>query len=142
MSDKELIASGVLTHNSKPNPMPESVTDRTTRAHEYVFQLVKSGKYYYDAEAVKEPAKYWGERDRTNGKYHNEGTGLRPHTGLKGDKHAGQGRIEYTGKWNGDTSGEQQAVVVINETRNKRSVWTISPAQFREAHFATFSPLS
>ena len=134
------LASGVLTHNSKPNPMPESVTDRTTRAHEYVFQLVKSGKYYYDAEAVKEPAKYWGERDRTNGKYHNEGTGLRPHTGLKGDKHAGQGRIEYTGKWNGDTSGEQQAVVVINETRNKRSVWTISPAQFREAHFATFPP--
>jgi DNA modification methylase len=50
------LASGVLTHNSKPNPMPESVTDRCTKAHEYLFLLTKSAHYYYDAEAIKEPA--------------------------------------------------------------------------------------
>src|SRR5690606_17113741 len=49
------LASGVLTHNSKPNPMPESVTDRPTKAHEYIFLLAKSERYYYDAEAIKEP---------------------------------------------------------------------------------------
>ena len=48
------LASGILTHNSKPNPMPESVTDRCTKAHEYVFLMSKSAKYYYDNEAVKE----------------------------------------------------------------------------------------
>ncbi|MBM3862236.1 MAG: site-specific DNA-methyltransferase [Verrucomicrobia bacterium] len=52
------LASGVLTHNSKPNPMPESVTDRCTKAHEYIFLLTKSARYYYDAEALKEPAVY------------------------------------------------------------------------------------
>jgi len=48
------LASGILTHNSKPNPMPESVTDRCTKAHEYVFLMSKSAKYHYDNEAVKE----------------------------------------------------------------------------------------
>ena len=50
------LASGVLTHNSKPNPMPESVTDRPTKAHEYVFLLTKSARYFYDADAVREKA--------------------------------------------------------------------------------------
>ena len=67
---------------SKPNPMPESVTDRPTKAHEYVFLLTKSPRYYYDADAIREVAQNWGTRDRTNGKYHNEGTGLQPHSGL------------------------------------------------------------
>ena len=66
----------------KPNPMPESVRDRCTKAHEYIFLLSKSKYYHYDNEAIKEPAKDWGTRDRTNGKYHNPGSGLQPHTGL------------------------------------------------------------
>jgi len=66
----------------KPNPMPESVKDRCTKAHEYIFLLSKSKNYYYDNEAIKEPAKDWGTRDRTNGKYHNPGSGLAPHSGL------------------------------------------------------------
>ena len=66
----------------KPNPMPESVKDRCTKSHEYIFLLSKNKKYYYDNEAIKEPAKDWGTRDRTKGKYHNSGTGLSPHTGL------------------------------------------------------------
>lgn len=95
----------------KPNPMPESVTDRCTKAHEYIFLLSKSEKYYYDNESIKDPVKQdWGTRSRTNGKYHNEGTGLQPHSGLE---------KSYT-------------------TANKRSVWSVPTKPFRGAHFATF----
>jgi DNA modification methylase len=79
----------------KPNPMPESVKDRCTKSHEYIFLLSKSPNYYFDYEAIQEEAKDWGTRDRSDGKYHNEGTGLSPHTGLE---------KSY-------------------ETKNKRSVW-------------------
>jgi DNA modification methylase len=97
----------------KPNPMPESVTDRCTKAHEYIFLLSKSPKYYYDNEAIKEKVKQdWGTRDRSSGKYHNEGTGLQPHSGLE---------KSY-------------------ETKNKRSVWSVSPMPYKEAHFATYPP--
>ena len=94
----------------KPNPMPESVRDRCTKAHEYIFLLSKSKYYYYDNEAIKEPAKDWGTRDRTNGKYHNEGTGLQPHSGLT---------KSYT-------------------KRNKRSVWSVNKKPYKGAHFATY----
>jgi len=93
---------------AKPNPMPESVTDRCTKSHEYVFLLSKSARYYYDNVAIKEPAQDWGTRDRTNGKYHNEGSGLSPQSGLE---------KSY-------------------ETRNKRDVWTIVSKPFKGAHFA------
>ena len=97
----------------KPNPMPESVTDRCTKAHEYIFLLSKQKKYYYDHEAIKQPVKEdWGTRDRTDGKYHNEGTGLSPHTGLE-DSY---------------------------ESANKRSVWTVTTKPFKGAHFAVFPP--
>ena len=96
----------------KPNPMPESVKDRCTKAHEYIFLLSKSKYYYYDNEAIKEPAKDWGTRDRTNGKYHNPGTGLQPHSGLT---------KSYT-------------------KRNKRSVWSVNKRPYKGAHFATFPP--
>jgi len=95
----------------KPNPMPESVTDRCTKAHEYIFLFSKKQKYYFNHEAIKEPVKEdWGTRDRTNGKYHNEGTGLNPHTGLE---------KSY-------------------EMANKRSVWTVNTSTYKGAHFATF----
>lgn len=95
----------------KPNPMPESVTDRCTKAHEYIFLLSKSAKYYYDQKAIKEPCKdMWGKRDRQNGKYHNKGSGLSPHTGLE---------KEYL-------------------FTNKRSVWAVNTQPTPEAHFATF----
>ena len=98
---------------SKPNPMPESVTDRPTKAHEYVFLLTKSPRYYYDADAIREVAQNWGTRDRTNGKYHNEGTGLTPHSGFAESNYAESGR-------------------------NKRSVWEITTQPYPEAHFATY----
>ena len=94
----------------KPNPMPESVKDRCTKAHEYIFLLSKSKQYYYDNEAIKEPAKDWGTRDRSKGKYHNPGTGLSPHSGLE---------KSY-------------------EKKNKRSVWTINKKPYKGAHFATY----
>ena len=94
----------------KPNPMPESVRDRCTKSHEYIFLLSKNKNYYYDNESIKEPAKDWGTRDRTNGKYHNKGTGLNPHTGLT---------KSYPKK-------------------NKRSVWSITKKPYKGAHFATF----
>ena len=94
----------------KPNPMPESVRDRCTKAHEYIFLLSKSKYYYYDQEAIKEPAKDWGTRDRSKGKYHNPGTGLQPHSGLT---------KSYT-------------------KRNKRSVWSINKKPYKGAHFATY----
>ena len=97
----------------KPNPMPESVRDRCTKNHEYIFLLTKKSKYYFDNEAIKEPVKEdWGTRDRTDGKYHNEGSGLSPHSGLE---------KSY-------------------ETANKRSVWTVTTKPFSGAHFAVFPP--
>jgi len=97
----------------KPNPMPESVKDRCTKSHEYIFLLSKNEKYFYDNEAIKIPVKNdWGTRDRTNGKYHNEGSGLAPHSGLE---------KSY-------------------EIANKRSVWTVTTKPFKGAHFATFPP--
>jgi len=98
---------------SKPNPMPESVTDRCTKAHEYIFLLSRKAKYYYDHEAIKINVKQdWGTRDRRNGKYHNEGTGLTPHSGLE---------ASY-------------------DKANKRSVWEVTTKPFSGAHFATFPP--
>jgi DNA modification methylase len=96
---------------SKPNPMPESVKDRCTKSHEYIFLLSKKPHYYFDNEAIKEPVKDdWGTRDRTDGKYHTEGTGLNPHTGL--------------------TKSYEMA--------NKRSVWTVNTKPYKGAHFAVF----
>jgi DNA modification methylase len=96
---------------SKPSCMPESVLDRCTKSHEHIFLLAKSQNYYFDNDAIKEPVKQdWGTRDRTDGKYHNEGSGLQPHSGLE---------KSY-------------------EKANKRSVWTVATKGFSGAHFAVF----
>ena len=95
--------------------MPESVTDRCTKAHEYIFLLSKRAKYYYDAEAVKEEAQNWGERDRTNMRDGTTDPKLKHH-GLKGKQDESE------------------------PTRNKRSVWEVTTKPYRGAHFATFPP--
>lgn len=100
---------------SKPNPMPESVKDRCTKSHEYVFLLTKSAKYYYDYEAIQEPAI------------------------CVDDKRCGAGHIDYGGKReNYKGVGVQRSFVGISDKRNKRSVWSVIPAHYKEAHFATF----
>ena len=106
---------------SKPNPMPESVTDRPTKAHEYIFLLTKSAKYYYDAEAIREPQRNMG---RTQGVPTGWDTGPGSH-----------GSIHRNGR------GNSKAPVPITKpvtNRNKRSVWEIPTQPYSEAHFATF----
>jgi DNA modification methylase len=100
----------------KPNPMPESVTDRCTKAHEYVFLLSKSARYFYDQAAIAEP--------------------VAPSTieRLAQDVENQQGSDRVPGK----TNGTMRAVG--SDTRNARSVWTIATQPFKEAHFATFPP--
>jgi DNA modification methylase len=96
---------------AKPNPMPESVTDRPTRAHEYLFLLTKSARYWYDAEAIAEPAIRAGDIPG-------------------GRKYVGNGmRFNANGK-NGASP--------VAESRNARSVWTIATQPYSGAHFATF----
>jgi DNA modification methylase len=108
---------------AKPNPMPESVTDRCTKSHEYIFLLTKSARYYYDAEAVKEAAvdqeSYTGWRKR------NAPT-MAKHD-IKHLKNAGSILEDGTLK-----SGMRYPL------RNLRDVWTITTKPYREAHFATF----
>ena len=110
-SDGWYLRQDIIWH--KPNPMPESVRDRCTKSHEYIFLLSKNKKYYYDNEAIKEPVKQdWGTRDRTKGKYHNSGSGLSPHSGLS---------KSY-------------------DRKNKRDVWSVTNKPFKGSHFAVFPP--
>lgn len=117
------LRSEIIWH--KPNPMPESVTDRPTKAHEQIFLLSKSAKYYYDNEAVKEP---W-ESGRDDMRKH----GVR----------TGEAYIQQDPVMNNSDRGERKAERNQHDYqggRNKRSVWTVSTAPFSEAHFATFPP--
>ena len=104
----------------KPNPMPESVRDRCTKAHEYLFLLTKSEKYYFDSQAIAEPAIY------------------APGKTKEVEREPGY----YDGKWSEQGAGgrNDKSFKAIRETRNKRSVWTIAPKPYKEAHFATFPP--
>ena len=110
----------------KPNPMPESVTDRCTKAHEYIFLLTKSAKYFYDSEAVKERgAMVAGDSAGSSQRDTQETHGL------------GGGN-------SGINLAKQKLATELQEkgysTRNKRSVWTVTTKPFRGAHFATFPP--
>jgi DNA modification methylase len=108
---------------AKPNPMPESVTDRPTKAHEYLFLLAKSQRYYYDAEAIREPQ---SEMTLERLKGYKSGTYDGWAYGKAKDERGvapspGAHRIEENG-------------------RNRRSVWTVPTAPYPKAHFATFPP--
>jgi DNA modification methylase len=126
---------------SKPNPMPESIGDRCTKAHEYLFLFSKSARYHYDAEAIAEEASSnthsrvakmpagWETGRGTHGLFHRDGRapGVSP-------KSAGENtNIRAKGSFHASTTG-------VVETRNKRSVWTVPTSPFSEAHFATFPP--
>ncbi len=116
---------------AKPNPMPESVTDRCTKAHEYVFLLTKSERYFYDAEAIKEAA-IWGAPNSPqsiNSPY-GQGFTRRAKKVERGHEREHEG---FAARWDGMTKAEQAAM-----GRNKRSVWSIATTPFPEAHFATF----
>ena len=102
----------------KPNPMPESVRDRCTKAHEYLFLLTKSPRYYFDHEAIKEPA-----------------TNRAP-----GNKRATKGGRNYKAGAEEHRTAANLHNIGARETRNRRSVWTITTKPFKGAHFATFPP--
>jgi DNA modification methylase len=100
----------------KPNPMPESVTDRCTKAHEYIFLFSKSQKYHFDNEAIKEPLS------------------TEPHApGNKASKDAGHLRNDVG-------TDRMEKVWGSDGLRNKRSVWTVTTKPYSGAHFATFPP--
>ncbi len=106
---------------SKPNPMPESVTDRPTRSHEYLFLLTKKARYYYDADAIREPQEA-SSLARYNYPTNRVGKGLN----LPGGASHAKGVPHET-------------VVEPNPAaRNKRSVWEIATQPYAKAHFATF----
>jgi len=98
----------------KPNPMPESVRDRCTKAHEYIFLLSKKERYYFDAASIEEDAKWerWGNQ-----------TENKKHSGTA--KHLG---------------GKTLAELPIRDKKNRRSVWSVPTKPFKGAHFATFPP--
>jgi DNA modification methylase len=117
-ADGWYLRSDIIWH--KPNPMPESVTDRPTKAHEYIFLLTKSERYFYDAEAIREPY----EED-TARKYQSAFVDRY----LKAADPKGGG---YRGPFGGK-NGPQ-----LGSGSNKRTVWTIATQPYSEAHFATF----
>lgn len=146
----------------KPNPMPESVTDRCTKAHEYIFLLSKSRQYYYDHEAIKEPAtdtsiSRWAQdvenqkgSDRVPGKtngrmkavggYKNlEDKGQQVHS-MHVKRSLGEPEYGLTGNGFKGHSGNKLADGTVIVDRNKRSVWTVTTKPYKEAHFATFPP--
>ena len=102
---------------AKPNPMPESVNDRCTKSHEYIFLLTKSPRYYFDNQAIKEPAV----------------------------TDVGNSKIRFGGNKYGDSNDPKHAtksgnVYKPDTTRNKRDVWTVNTSRYKEAHFATYPP--
>lgn len=125
----------------KPNPMPESVTDRCTKSHEQIFLLAKSERYFFDSIAIQEAAvRGYGGSEFHTGKTgeHMQGrasTKPRGGSGNKGRKDGSErGCPEGTG------SNVCSHVPWEGETRNKRSVWTVSTKPYKGAHFATFPP--
>jgi DNA modification methylase len=116
-ADGWYLRSDIIWH--KPNPMPESVKDRCTKAHEYIFLLSKSERYYYDAEAVKEDASISTK----------ERVGL-----MVGGGHGDASRND------GDLGSRLTFAQFAENGRNRRSVWTVATQPYSGAHFATFPP--
>lgn len=146
---------------SKPNPMPESVTDRCTKAHEYIFLLSKSREYYYDQEAIKQPVtdatiqrlaqqienQKGSDRvpGKTNGNMKAVGPVRNPRTGIdrKGGNQGSEKGIPamaINGRGVNGHSGyfDAEGNLIGDGKANKKSVWTVTTKPFKEAHFATF----
>jgi DNA modification methylase len=118
-ADGWYLRSDIIWH--KPNPMPESVTDRPTKAHEYIFLLTKAARYFYDADAIKEPVDA-GNEGATLGFYNNRAKAMGRKVGVK----------------NGNEGQPISEQPIRPDTRNKRSVWEIATQPYSDAHFATF----
>lgn len=127
----------------KPNPMPESVTDRCTKAHEYIFLLSKSARYYYDIEAIKEPLASSSIARLSQDIDNQEGSKRVPGKTNGAMKAVSSGNKERKPRPNSpeNNSGNQAGSIPwVGVSRNKRSVWTVTTKPYSEAHFATFPP--
>ena len=132
---------------AKTNPMPESVKDRPTRSHEYIFLLTKSKKYYYDYQAVLEPATgYDGRKDTIFKGATKNYDGVMPNGKPQSFVQNGYERWQYK---NLQEDGQKPNTMHVNRlvgdeymspVRNKRDVWWVSTKPFKGAHFATFPP--
>jgi hypothetical protein len=120
-ADGWYLRSDIIWH--KNNPMPESVTDRCTKSHEYIFMFTKSARYFYDTEAVKEPA--------TSAAHSRKGL---IHPELASGPTARNGTGQY------DSIASNNRIWGNSGTRNRRDVWTIATKPYRGAHFAVFPP--
>jgi len=114
-ADGWYLRSDIIWH--KPNPMPESVTDRPTKAHEYVFLLSKQARYHYDAEAIKELSVTLDDR-----------------------KPYAPGSVDRRGNGHDRNGGSKRTTEGAGAFRNKRTVWTVPTKPFSQAHFAAFPP--
>ena len=126
---------------AKPNPMPESVKDRCTKSHEYIFLLSKSARYYYDNEAIMEVAtgfdgrkdtKYKGGPKDMAGGAHERWQYKSLETGRTGEVHSGYENPDGSLRVSFDDKGVP--------VRNKRDVWTVTTKPYKGAHYATFPP--
>jgi len=134
----------------KPNPMPESVRDRCTKAHEYLFLLSKSERYHFDQDAIREKAsekthpRRAGNRHKTpDGWDTSKGEGSHGEFYRKGREKGKTGyqhkrKVEEPGKGTKNNTSMDEPLAVMPSTRNKRSVWTVGSEPFSGAHFATF----
>jgi DNA modification methylase len=111
-ADEWYLRQDIIWH--KPNPMPESVTDRCTKAHEYIFLLSKSARYFYDAEAICEPSE-----------------------GVSGGPFS---QKTHEGRRSAMAGGAEIGRPEDKGTRNRRSVWSVVTKPYKAAHFATFPP--
>ena len=150
---------------AKPNPMPESVTDRCTKSHESIFLLAKSEKYYFDQAAIAEPCsastharlsqdvqnQIGSERAnggaKTNGNMKAVGraswNGSEFNKGTTAEHQLGRSQKDRkfdTGAGNKNNASFDAAMAIMPENRNKRSVWTVATTPYKGAHFATFPP--
>jgi DNA modification methylase len=127
---------------NKPNPMPESVTDRCTKSHEYIFLLSKSQHYYYDSDSIKEKSQLNRDWTKTGGNL--LGMGIHKQGGKMVDLSEGRKHFESSMSGGGTSfinhSGykKQNGELICGDTRNKRSVWTVNTKPFKDSHFATF----
>jgi len=130
---------------AKPNPMPESVTDRPTRAHEYIFLLSKSARYYYDAEAIMEPvsenthARISQDLAKQIGSFRANGGG-KTNGPMKAVVKGSTRKMAEAGSGIKHNDSYETAMALKVSARNKRTVWAVPSAAFKDAHFATFSP--
>jgi DNA modification methylase len=127
-ADGWFLRADIIWH--KLNPMPESVRDRPTKAHEYVFMLTKSARYFYDAAAIKEPAS-----ESSMAAYRAAITNPRDDKQYQHDTQSRMGKRSANRAWS-----DPETLKRLLEGRNARSVWSITTKPYSGAHFATMPP--